>query len=104
MYNMTLKLGVFLANDLSRVHQPEGLHVTVVIDVFRASSTAAYVLEGKPKTYILTSKCEVIARLAKILNDPVIIGKSELDKNMVSLSLVYDSTSKPFFIFFPEFL
>ena len=30
-------------------------------------------------------------------------GLSIVDNNMVSLFLVYDSTSKPFFIVFPEF-
>jgi 2-phosphosulfolactate phosphatase len=51
--------------------------VTIVIDVFRAFATAAYVLEGKPSEYKLANKSPVIALLASELINPLLIGKSE---------------------------
>lgn len=51
--------------------------VTVVIDVFRAFTTACYVLDQQPASYKLTTKSSVIERLAKDLLNPVLVGKAE---------------------------
>jgi 2-phosphosulfolactate phosphatase len=53
-------------------------HVTVVIDVFRAFTTACYILEDSPSTYTLTTRSAVIDRLAQSSLNPVLIGKPEL--------------------------
>jgi 2-phosphosulfolactate phosphatase len=52
--------------------------VVVVIDVFRAFTTACYVLEQKPSTYILTTKSDVVSRLAPNALDTITIGKAEM--------------------------
>jgi len=74
----------------SELHQPHQIHVVVVIDVFRAFTTAAYVLERHPATYMLTTKSTVISRLAKKFKDPLLIGKSEKGAN-----LTYDIPNSP---------
>jgi len=51
--------------------------ITVVVDVFRAFTTACYVLDQQPASYKLTTKSSVIERLAKDLLNPVLIGKPE---------------------------
>jgi len=51
--------------------------VTVVIDVFRAFTTASYVLENHPATYKLAVNHAVISRLAQEHINPVVIGKPE---------------------------
>lgn len=53
------------------------VHVIVIIDVFRAFSTASYVLARNPATYMITTKSTVISRLALNFNCPLIIGKAE---------------------------
>jgi 2-phosphosulfolactate phosphatase len=53
-------------------------HVTLVIDVFRAFTTACYVLEDNPITYNLTTRSSVIARLAQPFPHAILIGKPEL--------------------------
>lgn len=57
--------------------QQRKVSVTVIIDVFRAFTTACYVLEHHPTTYMLTTKSTVISRLASDLSAPVLIGKPE---------------------------
>lgn len=52
--------------------------VTVVIDVFRAFTTASYVLEWYPASYMLTTQSAVIARLASEFQAPLLIGKPEV--------------------------
>ena len=66
------------------------MHVTIIIDVFRAFTTASYVLEQGPKTYILTSKCHVISRLEKNFQNPLLIGKPEKGSR-----LLYDIPNSP---------
>lgn len=51
--------------------------VTIVIDVFRAATTASYVIRDKPNVYILAAKSAVLCRLTQNLSDIVLIGKSE---------------------------
>lgn len=60
------------------------MNVTVVIDVFRAFTTAAYVLEQQPAAYLLAVKQTVISRLASKFINPLIIGKLEkgFDENL----------------------
>ncbi|WP_425364564.1 2-phosphosulfolactate phosphatase [Candidatus Tisiphia endosymbiont of Mystacides longicornis] len=64
--------------------------VIVVIDVFRAFTTAAYVLDHNPVTYILASDSAVVSRLISNFNNPVLIGKSEKGAN-----LIYDVPNSP---------
>lgn len=53
------------------------IRVTVVIDAFRAFTTAAYVLENNPASYRVATNSSVISRLAKGTINPLLIGKSE---------------------------
>jgi 2-phosphosulfolactate phosphatase len=53
------------------------MKVTVVIDVFRAFTTAAYVLDKRPASYMLAVKQSVISNLAKKHINPLVIGKPE---------------------------
>ncbi len=53
------------------------MKVTVVIDVFRAFTTASYVLAQSPVHYVLTPDSTVIARLVTDVAHPIIIGKPE---------------------------
>jgi len=66
------------------------VHVFIVIDVFRAFTTASYILERHPDTYMLAAKSSVIARLAKKFKHPLLIGKSEIGAN-----LTYDIPNSP---------
>ncbi len=50
---------------------------SIVIDVFRACTTACYVLEQNPTSYKLAVKQAVVERLAADHINPLIIGKSE---------------------------
>lgn len=59
------------------------LHVHVVIDVFRAFTTACYVLERSPTSYKLTTESSVISRLALEVIHPLTIGKAEKDAHYV---------------------
>lgn len=58
------------------------MEITIVIDVFRAFTTAAYVLEQGPEVYYLTNQCSVIARLAKNYFHSIRIGKPEKDSDL----------------------
>jgi 2-phosphosulfolactate phosphatase len=49
----------------------------IIIDVFRAFTTAAYVLARSPTHYILTTQSSVIARLIPNYINPLLIGKPE---------------------------
>lgn len=53
------------------------IRVTVVIDAFRAFSTACYVLEKNPASYRVATKSSVISRLAIDAINPLLIGKPE---------------------------
>lgn len=69
---------------------PGQLHVTVVIDVFRAFTTASYVLGCNPTAYIITTKSAVISRLALNFQNPLLIGKAE-----IGAKLAYDIPNSP---------
>lgn len=62
----------------------------IVIDVFRAFTTACYVLARSPKHYMLDNKSKVITRLASIYPNSLLIGKPE--KNSY---LTYDIPNSP---------
>ena len=58
--------------------------VTIVIDAFRAFTTASYVLVRHPAAYMLATKSAVISRLAaNLLDPPLLIGKSEKGARVV---------------------
>ena len=73
-----------------RVNHQSQTHVVIVIDAFRAFSTASYVLARYPATYIITPKSEVISRLLVNYIDPLIIGKPEK-----GVDLAYDIPNSP---------
>ncbi|MGI2298387.1 2-phosphosulfolactate phosphatase [Candidatus Cardinium hertigii] len=56
----------------------EKIRIVVIIDVFRACTTAAYVLNHNPETYILASKSYIIERLASNFENPLLIGSVQL--------------------------
>lgn len=58
------------------------LQVTVVVDTFRAFTTAAYVLKRNPASYVLTTKSSVIARLSEKVTNPLFIGKQEIGEHI----------------------
>lgn len=68
------------------------MKITVVIDVFRAFTTACYVLEQGPAHYILTPQSLVIAKLVAQIAQPIIIGKPE--KGMEGV-VKYDIPNSP---------
>lgn len=53
------------------------MKVVVVIDVFRAFTTASYALEHDPASYTLAVKQSVISELAVKCINPLVIGKPE---------------------------
>lgn len=63
--------------------QRKQVRVVVIIDVFRACTTAAYILNRNPKTYILASKSYIIERLASNFENPLLVGKSEKGVDLV---------------------
>lgn len=63
----------------------------IIIDVFRAFSTACYVCYKSPKKYYYTNKCEVIKILNNKINEKsVCIGKPQKGSN-----LIYDIPNSP---------
>lgn len=68
----------------------KSLKITIVIDVFRAFTTACYVLDMAPKKYIYTNKSAVLKKLAYDYRDALFIGKNEIGAN-----IVYDISNSP---------
>lgn len=56
-------------------------NVTIVIDVFRAFTTACYILRGSPARYILASSTPVIADLAAAYPGALSVGKPEIGQD-----------------------
>lgn len=50
--------------------------IIVVIDVFRAFTTAAYILDQNPKHYYFTNKSSVVRRLQQ--QSSILVGKPEI--------------------------
>jgi len=73
-----------------KLNKKDQTQIVVIIDVFRAFTTAAYILEKVPKTYILAKKSTVISQLATKLRGPILIGKSEQ-----GVDLAYDIPNSP---------
>lgn len=55
----------------------KNIHITVIIDAFRAFATACHILENEPKDYFLTDRCPVVEQLANNAQVPILIGKPE---------------------------
>jgi 2-phosphosulfolactate phosphatase len=81
---------VFLELEKPEVIREPKVTVTVVIDVFRAFTTACYILQNNPATYILTNKSTVISQLASQFQAPLLIGKPE-----ISASIGYNIPNSP---------
>ena len=60
----------------------KNLKVTVIIDVFRAFTTACYVLEQKPKKYFYATKSSVLRELSLNYANKLFIGKNEIGANI----------------------
>lgn len=73
---------------LSGAAQAEGL--VVIIDVFRAFSTACVIVEQAPKEYLLLSESRTARRLLPTAEEPFLVGKTELGE-----TLVYDISNSP---------
>ena len=56
--------------------------IMVIIDVFRAFTTAAYALDQNPKHYFLTNKTSVVERLIKEHPGAFLIGKPEIGQTL----------------------
>lgn len=70
--------------------QNKNLKVSVVIDVFRAFTTACYVLKKNPEKYIYATKTGVLVELAVNHTNNVFIGKNEIGAN-----IKYDIPNSP---------
>jgi len=64
--------------------------VAVVIDVFRAFTTACYILENLPASYMFTNKSAVVSQYVSKPHDPFLIGKAER-----GATLKYDIPNSP---------
>ncbi|MFK7974036.1 MAG: 2-phosphosulfolactate phosphatase [Rickettsiaceae bacterium] len=64
--------------------------VSVIIDVFRAFTTACYVLEQNPKKYIYATKTGVLRECALGYTNTLFIGKNEIGAN-----IKYDIPNSP---------
>jgi len=64
--------------------------VAVVIDVFRAFTTACYILEKLPASYMFTNKSIVVSQHVSKFYDPFLIGKAER-----GATLKYDIPNSP---------
>ncbi|WP_341760885.1 2-phosphosulfolactate phosphatase [Candidatus Tisiphia endosymbiont of Thecophora atra] len=73
-----------------RFNKKHQIQVVVIIDVFRAFTTAAYVLDRNPTIYMLAKESTIISRLATNFNNPLLIGKSEK-----GVDLIYDIPNSP---------
>lgn len=65
-------------------------NVTVVIDAFRAFTTAAYILRQRPREYFLTTKSSSARSLATAGRDALLVGKPE-----IGASVAYDIPNSP---------
>jgi 2-phosphosulfolactate phosphatase len=75
-------------NGLAGAAQAHGL--VVIIDVFRAFTTACYVLAQRPTAYLLAGGCTTARRLGLGRPDTLLIGKPEPGSD-----LVYDIPNSP---------
>lgn len=66
------------------------MNVTVVIDAFRAFTTAAYILHQRPRDYLLTNTSASAGRLAAGDPDALLVGKPE-----IGARIAYDIPNSP---------
>jgi 2-phosphosulfolactate phosphatase len=66
------------------------IHVVVVIDVFRAFTTASYILNKHPASYTLALKSNVVEQLSKKLPNILLVGKPE-----IGATLIYNIPNSP---------
>lgn len=64
--------------------------VTVIIDAFRAFTTACHVAASEPASHLVAGDSATVARLARASPRPLLVGKPE-----PSASLVYDVPNSP---------
>ncbi len=64
--------------------------LVVIIDVFRAFSTACYILEQVPAEYLLVGESRAACRLLTTAEAPFLVGKTELGE-----TLSYDIPNSP---------
>ena len=57
--------------------------ITVVIDVFRAFTTACYVLERHPASYFYSYSCKAVEKLTLQSINPLLIGKPEKGSKLI---------------------
>lgn len=62
---------------INLAHKNEQSQVVVIIDVFRAFTTALYVLENYPASYTIAVESSVISQLSSNYTNPLLIGKPE---------------------------
>lgn len=75
-----------------RRRKPENAlpNLVVVIDTFRAATTACHVLAGRPRDYFLVADSAAAARLAATAAHPLLIGKPE-----IGATLTFDLPNSP---------
>ncbi|NGX38826.1 MAG: putative 2-phosphosulfolactate phosphatase [Chlamydiae bacterium] len=59
------------------------IRVAIVIDVFRAFTTACHVLASKPASYVLSTFSPVLTDMASNLEDTLLIGKPEIGADFI---------------------
>lgn len=57
-------------------------HLTIVIDVFRAFSTACYILNSNPQRYYLTPHCHAVAERQQKHPNAILVGKPEIGSTL----------------------
>lgn len=55
----------------------------IVIDVFRAFTTACYILERSPASYILTTHSKTVSELVTKKSNCILVGKPEKNINLI---------------------
>lgn len=90
-HNLSYTARIIQPNEWPIAHsQPKKVRVVVIVDVFRACTTAAYLLNRHPATYILAKKSSTINRLSCYFINPLLVGKPEK-----GINLVYDIPNSP---------
>ena len=67
-----------------------GAPIHIVVDVFRAATTACHILSRRPADYFYTDSCAVVASLAEAHEHAVLVGRPETGSQQV-----YDIPNSP---------
>jgi len=67
--------------------------LTVIVDVFRAYTTAAYLFDRQADKIFIVSKIETAKKLKKVLDDPILIG----ERKGIKIA-DFDYNNSPYFI------